>query len=158
MIWNDCNIWERSGSRSSAQSSLCWDERCFCTKNRHASCRIVVQWEMTVPWHQLVLCDPEQNMWQSHATVQKTWPSHCTGKRLWRWFVALLSNLLHCLWKTGLAATSPVTLKSVTSANESRSEWVPHEDAPFCTQFGALQGGVLVSVGRCGHLYEQMCI
>mgnify|MGYP007080397741 CR=1 FL=1 len=37
---NECNIWERFSSRSSAQSSLCWDERCFCVKDRHASCTV----------------------------------------------------------------------------------------------------------------------
>jgi len=39
---------------------------------------------------------------------------------LWQCFIALLSTLLQCLWTTVLAVTSPVTLRSVTSTNESR--------------------------------------
>jgi len=42
-----------------------------------------------------------------NVTVWNTKPLRHTDQRLWRWFVTLLSNVLHHLWMRGLAATSP---------------------------------------------------
>jgi len=92
-----------SAQDPSASSSLCWDERCFCVKNQRASDRLVIQLGMTYL------------MTIAHVAPSTT---KCLLGVMWRFkhaavishvrlvLDAILSNLLHCLWRTGLVATS----------------------------------------------------
>jgi len=99
-------MFERGSARDpSAQSSLCWDERCFCVKNRRASC---------------MECCPLEN--DFIATIARVVPSRtkrllgvigrvkCAAVVSCRRLVldTILRDLLHCLWRVGLVATSPM--------------------------------------------------
>jgi len=78
------------------------------------------------------------------TTVWKMQSLRHVDQCLWRWFIALLSKLLHCVWRTGLEATGPMRWEVIfSSLNESgMNDWVPDEDtlcAANCGQIGALQ-------------------
>jgi len=109
---------ERGSARdTSAQSSLCWDERCFCLKNRRASC---------------VECCPLGNDFVT--TIARVVPSRtkrllgvigrakCAAVVLCSRLVldAILRDLLHCFWRVGLVATSPTRW-------ESHLLWMSHD-------------------------------
>jgi len=67
-------------------------------------------------------CCAIQNKTHSSLMQQSKRHSHCVMQTsiLWRWLVALLSNLLHHFWALGLAQLVTWRLRSVTSVNESR--------------------------------------
>ena len=123
MIWNDCNVWARFGSRSLGtvlsllrwtmllhEELVCRSQTCYPIGNDNSVTIAHVVRSRTK--RVLITCNGLKDV--AVALCGPT--SHANGQ----WLVALLSNLLHCLWMTGLAATSPMTVKSVTSANESR--------------------------------------
>jgi len=103
----------------SAWSSLCWDERCFCVKNRCASCAVFYDFVCNDS-----SCQTIQNETCSNCVQQSEGHSRCScaDQHLWWWFVILSSDVLRHLWASGLAATGPTRWR-VTN------EWVPHEDA-----------------------------
>jgi len=100
-------MFERGSARDAlAQSSLHWDERCFCVKNRRASCAechhlgndFVATIACVVPSRTKRL--PDAIGRAKHAAVV----SH---RRVV--LDTILRDLLHCLWRVGLlAATSPM--------------------------------------------------
>jgi len=99
------------------QSSLHWDERCFYVKNRRASC---------------MECYSLGNDFTT--TIARVVPSRtkrlldgigrvkCAAVVPHRRLVldAILRDLLHCLWRVGLAATSP-------TRREAHLLWMSHK-------------------------------
>jgi len=88
----------------------------------------------------------------------------CTDQRPWRWFVALLSNVLHYLWMVGLAATSLMLWEACllwVSPGWMSPAWgssILHPSlGHFAPEFGALQcvvcssTRVLVSSASAAH-------
>jgi len=122
MIWNDCN-----GCLSEVWLKIPWHSPLSAEMNNASAWRIGVPVTDLLPNWKWQFCDHSSCC----AIQNKTCSNHMQRSKrhscyvVWtnvscQWLVALLSNLLHCLWMTGLAATSPMTVKSVTSANESR--------------------------------------
>jgi len=67
------------------------------------------------------------------VTVWKMWPLRCSASVCRRWFATLLSKLLHCSWRTGLAVLPvPHTEKCIFCEKcvLLTTQWVRHEDAP----------------------------
>jgi len=120
-LWNEAkmNVMFERGSvwDTLAQSSLCWDERCFCVKNRRASCTeccplgndFVTMIARVVPSRTKRLLGVIGRA--KHAAV-------ILCRRLV--LDTILRDLLHYLWRVGLVATSPMRWEACLLVNESR--------------------------------------
>jgi len=117
LLWKSALFGRGSAQDLSAQSSLYWDEWCFCVKNRLASHGLVIHLGMTC-LTTIARVVPSR----TKCVLIVLWWLKCAATILHRRLVleTVFRDLLHYLWRIGLAATSPMHWRA-------HLPWMSHE-------------------------------